>query len=428
MTQITKTREVHICKEFVPLELPIDVLLKNGKIDVYPAAAKYFDLDYRGGTLVIAPKSFVGLIPVNDKVAIHVIPRFPINNLFYLINRSSTVLRFIEGYQRDYLIHSDTSGDPLETLADKFSGAARQAMRAGVLRKYRPAEAPLPFSGSLDISSTVAMYRSQGIRDRHTWVIDELTENIIENSMIKYAARKVLGILESKKTEKSVLDNIKTLRQLLTELESVSVEDRALKLDESLISRLIASLPTHNKSYASLIWLSYLIIMRKGLSIESGGKVSFDTFVVSMADIFESYTRTIIQDHFHKYSDHFVKDGNKHQANLFVDNSNFKVKPDIYILKNKTPIVVLDAKYKPEIKASDRYEIIAFCEALNVKLAIVISPATTAERVSFLGRTPSGIEFWQTAIDLSSKSIKDEELTFINNIEDLVSNKSAVSM
>lgn len=420
MIQITKNREVHVCKEFEPFELPMDILLHNGKIDIYAAAAKYFDLDYRGGKLVIAPKSFVGLIPVNDRVAIHVIPRFRINNLFYLINRSSTTLRFIEGYHRSYLLFSNVSSDPLETLADKFSSAAAEVVKAGILRKYCSSDNPPPFSGSLDISLTVTLYRSQGIRDKHAWATDELTENIIENAIIKYAAKKVLGVLSSKPQTKAILPNILALRRLLAELESVSLEESRLSLDEFFISHLIRNLPIHNSSYASLIWLSYLIIMRKGLTIESGGQISFDTFVVSMADIFEAYTRTIIQDHFHKTHTYLVRDGNKHQANLFVDNSNYKVKPDIYILKNKTPIAVLDAKYKPDIKPADRYEIIAFCEALHVKLAVVISPAINAERILFLGRTPSGIEFWQVTIDLSSDDILNEECLFISNIESLV--------
>lgn len=420
MIQITKNREVHVCKEFEPFELSMDVLLHNGKIDIYSAAAKYFDLDYRGGKLVIAPKSFVGLIPINDRVAIHVIPRFQINNLFYLINRSSATLRFIEGYHRSYLLFSNVSSDPLETLADKFSSAAAEVVKAGILRKYCSSYDPPPFSGSLDISATVTLYRSQGIRDKHAWTTDELTENILENAIIKYAAKKVLGIVASKKPEKTTILSIQALRRLLTELEPVNFEESSLNLDEHFISQLIRRLPAQNSSYASLIWLSYLIIMRKGLTIESGGQVNFDTFVVSMADIFESYTRTIIQDHFHKTHTYLVRDGNKYQANLFVDNSNYKVKPDIYILKDKKPIAVLDAKYKPEIKPADRYEIIAFCEALHVKLAVVISPAISSERVLFLGRTPSGIEFWQVTIDLSSDNILDEELMFINNVENLV--------
>lgn len=420
MIQIAKTREVHVCKEFEPFELPMEILLNNGKIDVYSAAAKYFDLDYRGGKLVIAPKSFVGLIPVNDRVAIHVIPRFQINNLFYLINRSSTTLRFIEGYHRSYMLFSNVSSDPLETLADKFSSAAAEVVKAGILRKYCSSENPIPFSGSLDISSTVTLYRSQGIMDKHVWTADELTENILENVIVKYAATKVLGVLSSKTPSKTTTSSIQALRRLMTELESVSLVGNSLILDEFFISYLIKHLPIQNSSYASLIWLSYLIIMQKGLTIESGGQVSFDTFVVSMADIFEAYTRTIIQDHFHKTHTYLVRDGNKHQANLFVDNSNYKVKPDIYILKDRKPIAVLDAKYKPEIKPADRYEILAFCEALHVKLAVVISPAISAERVLFLGRTPSGIEFWQVTIDLSSDNILVEEQAFIENIEKLV--------
>ena len=79
-------RRVFPCREFEPVDVPLDLLMSNGQLRLYPEAENYFDLDYRAGRLVVAPKSYVGLIPINDRVAIHVLPRFPIDNIFYLLS------------------------------------------------------------------------------------------------------------------------------------------------------------------------------------------------------------------------------------------------------------------------------------------------------------------------------------------------------
>jgi 5-methylcytosine-specific restriction enzyme subunit McrC len=370
--------------------------------------------------LVVAPKSFVGLIPVNDQVAIHVIPRFSVKNLFYIISRTNAVLRFIEGFHRDYLIVENSHDDPIKSLAQKFSKSASEVMRAGILRRYQPVKDVAPFSGSLSISDTVATYRSQGIKDRHVWEADELTDNILENAIIRFAALRVIKLFPVNSRDKSDRANFEILRHLLTELAFVNLFDHQLVLDEFMLVKLVRSLPRHNVSYSSLLWLSYLILMKKGLTIESGGPASFDTFVVSMADVFEAYTREVIREHFQNLNHYSVRDGNVHQVDLFLDSSKYKVKPDIYVLKDRVPIAILDAKYKPNIKSADRYEVIAFCEALSVKTAVILSPAISAERVIFLGKTPSGIKFWQITIDLGAEDFVSEQRVFIENIEKLL--------
>ncbi|MFV7432769.1 5-methylcytosine restriction system specificity protein McrC [Pseudomonas shirazica] len=420
MISISNSRKIFVCKEFEPLELPLEMLLNKGKIQVYSAADKYFDLDYRGGKLVVAPKSFVGLIPVNDQVAIHVIPRFSVKNLFYIISRTNAVLRFIEGFHRDYLLVENSHDDPIKSLAQKFSKSASEVMRAGILRRYQPVKEVAPFSGSLSISDTVATYRSQGIKDRHVWEADELTDNILENAIIRFAALRVINLFPVNSRDKSDRANFEILRHLLTELAFVNLYDHQLVLDEFMLIKLVRSLPRHNVSYSSLLWLSYLILMKKGLTIESGGPASFDTFVVSMADVFEAYTREVIREHFQSLNHYSVRDGNVHQVDLFLDSSKYKVKPDIYVLKDRVPVAILDAKYKPNIKSADRYEVIAFCEALSVKTAVILSPAISAERVMFLGKTPSGIKFWQITIDLGAEDFVEEQRVFIENIEKLL--------
>lgn len=413
-------RRVFPCREFEPVEMPLDLLMSDGQLQLYPEAEKYFDLDYRAGRLVVAPKSYVGLIPINDRVAIHVLPRVPIDNIFYLLHRTSAVIRFIEGHLRSYAIETRYEGDPIEILASQFSSIAQRLFNLGLLRQYIPSNDPPQFSGTLDVTDTVISFRSKGISYRHSWASDELTANIIENALIKSALVRVVDYL-GRKRDSVAKKQLATLRALLYEFDSVETVVPAVALTETDVARLISRLPQSHKEYSSILWLAFLIHARRGLSIEAVGNLSFDTFVVNLADVFEDYLRVIITEHFAKLGRGYrVKDGNKDQVSLFANSDQFKVKPDIYVAHNRAALAVLDAKYKPSLKAADRYEVIAFCEALQAKRAVILSPVVAGEHLSELGTTPGGIAFWHARIDLSAKDMKAEELRFLASVEELV--------
>jgi 5-methylcytosine-specific restriction enzyme subunit McrC len=417
---LTPQRTIYPCKEFEPIEVPLDQIIVSGKIQLYPESEKYFDLDYRAGQLVVAPKSYIGLIPLNDRIAIHVRPRFPIENVFYLIKKASATLRFIDGHVRSYSSTGAENFDPLAELAHKFVGASESLFKSGLLRRYEASAFPAPFSGTLDMTETITAFRSQGILYKHHWSSDELTDDIEENRLIKHALVRVIGLL-IERSDLSSQKALRTLRHVYREFDNVGNFVPDPNLTEIRVAGLIKRLPYQHRNYAQLIWLAFLIVTRRGLLIESLGTLNFDTFVVNLADIFEDFVRNIISEHFHLKNDGFsVKNGNKDQISLFRNDNTYKVKPDIYIHRNNVGLAVIDAKYKPSIKAADRYEVISFCEALQVKRAIVVSPRVDENRTDFLGTTPGGIEFWHSRISLSPHDMRDEERDFLASISDLI--------
>ena len=369
-------RTVYQCREFEPVEVPLDRLISGGQIQVYASAEKYFDLDYRTGRLVIAPKSYIGLIPINDDVAIQVLPRFSISNLFHVLHHSSATLRFIEGFTRTYEMEKqDNSSDPIAVLADQLVSLGIKTLRSGLLRRYVSISDHLHLGGSLDLSSTVAQYRVSGIRNRAVWIQTEHSYQLRENQLVKLALQRVVSYLA--RSEARV--NLRRLRlagELLFAFDRVSLPSGGLHFDETELAQMVARLPSHHREYAALLWLSYLLHARRGISIEASGKAAFDTFVVNLADVFEDYVRFLISEALDTLlSGGKALNGNNDQVPLFIQGKAHKVKPDIYLLNAAgTPWAVLDAKYKPAAKASDRYEVIAFCEALKVKRAVILCP------------------------------------------------------
>lgn len=415
-------RTVYQCREFEPVEVPLDRLISNGQVQVYPSAEKYFDLDYRTGRLVIAPKSYVGLIPINDDVAIQVLPRFPISNLFHVLHRSSATLRFIEGFTRTYEVEKpDGSSDPIAMLADQLIALGVDTLRSGLLRRYVSTSHDLHLGGSLDLSNTVARFRVRGICDRSVWVRTEHSFQLRENQLVKLALQRVVSYL-ARAGARFDLKRLRMARELLFAFDRVSSSSGGLHFDEIELAQMVARLPALHRQYAALLWLSYLLHARRGVSIEASGKAVFDTFVVNLADVFEDYVRYLIASALDVLlPGGRALNGNDDQVALFVQGEAHKVKPDIYLLSAVgTPWAVLDAKYKPAAKASDRYEVLAFCEALQVKRAVILCPSSEPVPIELLGTTPGGIKMHVARINLNAADMSHAEGEFLQQVATLV--------
>jgi len=405
------------CKEFEPVSVPLDYLLVKGKFTLYPEAERYFDLDFRDGNIVVAPKSFVGLIPVNDRVAIHVLPRFPINNLFHILHRSSATLKFIEGHLRTYSV-TDVVGaqDPIELLANQLTQASTAVRRSGLLRRYVSYEHDGLPSGAIDFPRTVSRFRTAGIRHKQVWSRTEHSVQLRENQLIKLALQKLLSYYTSL-SQKRFADRVKVIREALFLFDAVSVPNEYVHFTENELARMVNKLPGSHRQYGPLLWLSFLIHSRKGIAIEKSGTATFDTFVVNMADVFEDYVRVLTSDAAEQLAaGSRVKNGNIDQVNLFIEGDKHKVKPDIYLRRGTSNVAVLDAKYKPNLKASDRYEVLAFCEALATKKAVLISPSDGYVAPLLLGKTPSAVEVWVVKINLATGDMQKNEKQFVADL------------
>ena len=407
-------RVTFVCKEFEPVSVPLEYLLVKGVFTLYAEAERYFDLDFRNGSIVIAPKSFVGLIPVNDRVLIHVLPRFPIDNLFHILHRSSATLKFIEGHLRTYSVTDQgDEQDPIALLADQLTQASTAVRRSGLLRRYAAFEyVGLP-SGALDFARTVSNFRTAGIRHKQVWNRTEHSFQLRENQLIKLALHKLLSYYTSL-NQRRFADRIKVIREALFLFDGVALPEQQVHFSEQELATMVAKLPASHRHYGSLLWLSFLIHSRRGIAIEQSGAATFDTFVVNMADVFEDYVRILISDAAEQLVEGSrAKNGNVDQVSLFVEGDRHRVKPDIYLHRGTSNVAVLDAKYKPNLKASDRYEVLAFCEALVTKKAILISPSDGYVAPLLLGKTPGAVEIWIVKINLASRDISQNERQFV---------------
>ncbi len=405
------------CQEHEAVQVPIERLLSpDGTLNIYPDISDkgFFDIDYRAGKLFLKSTRYIGLIPISNDIAIHVRPKAPITNLMRMIERAGVKLVGIEQFIRGYEDQPGTVDSPEDLYIHAFTTALRSVTKRGVLKRYVAQRTDREFRGRLELSETVSSFRSQGINYRNVFEVNDLTIDNPENRIVKHTAERLLQHLRYSSTS----ENLIVARDLIALLHPFANVD-ASRVDAELVARsapaLIRGLPRSHQFYEPILWLAYLISTRSGIVMERVGRARFETLVLDAASVFENYLRRLIEDAAATiFSGCRVFDGNIHQVSLFTDNQGSKTKPDYYFRKGSKAVGVADAKYKPAISSADRYELLAFCEALGVNAAAFIVPAY-GERDLYAhhGTTLSGRRLSIVGIDLAAADMLVEEQAFI---------------
>ena len=190
-TQIT-----HVCKEYETLAVPMrEIMDADGRLDIYPevSAKGYFDIDYAEGRLVLKSRGIVGLIPLSDRVAIHVLPRAPIGNLIYMVWKAGLRISGLETFVRGYQEEWASLENPEAVYFDTFLRTLRECRRTGILRRYRERETDRELRGRLLLSKTVSRFRSHGLAHRQVFSVFDHSVDIAENRILKHTAERLVN-------------------------------------------------------------------------------------------------------------------------------------------------------------------------------------------------------------------------------------------
>jgi 5-methylcytosine-specific restriction enzyme subunit McrC len=137
MRDVTPLR-TYQCGEYEALNVGVtDLIGPNGELRLFPEVntGRFFDIDYAKGKLTLRSKGVVGLIPITEKVAIHVRPRAPISNLLYMTWRAGMRPESLPGFIRSYQLATGTVEDPEDLYLHTFLNTLREVDQIGLLRR-----------------------------------------------------------------------------------------------------------------------------------------------------------------------------------------------------------------------------------------------------------------------------------------------------
>lgn len=284
------------------------------------------------------------------------------------------------------------------------------------MKKYTAIRNPPPWRGRLMVSQTVKQHRAQGVTYKNEFSFETLSYDGAENQAIKLALRIVLLWLTSNQQMSS-----ETLRAKKAIGNLTMVSDYAGSTESLVqqIARVITKTPSVYSYYVEPLWIAYLILQNKMPDIGNDGFVTMDSLLVDMSKVFEAFIRNSIRAKAESRGWTII-DGNKEPVPLFTDNGIYPVKPDIMIYANGKPIAVIDAKYKPAPKETDRYEILSFMEALGVSQGAFVCPQTSGNALTIVGTTCGGKCVSVIRFDLSSWNLDDEVEQLVQNVERVI--------
>ena len=84
-------------------------------------------------------------------------------------------------------------------------------------------------------------------------------------------------------------------------------------------------------------------------------------------------------------------------------------------------VALLDVKYKPDPKEQDRYEVIAFMDAMGVDIGGFICPANCIDTNRYLGTTCTGKQMFSLRYNLAATDLNDESDRLKENVLKMIS-------
>ena len=415
------------------LQLPAAVVKTDGSLELYPDIQNLFRPTYHGGKPSIQCGGWIGFIPLNDAFALDVIPRVPIGNLERLVGLAAGYAPNILRYNRQFDPKAEQPQSLVDVLADQLIAAFERIWNGGLLKSYVqetnagsfPSGRIRPFQSVL---KTAKSGRPSAVSTAFRRTQDNEANRILRDAF-KKRIRRYSGGTDQKQRERFL-----RLKRAYWSLDAASEPTIRAAVDFHKVASLIRTLSVEHAAYGDALMIAQLVLHDVGLAIRGEGNVAMlPSILINMAVVFEDYIRRTIAHELHKDARIEVKDGNRGGADgarltLFDPVQptirNPTVTPDIVILVDGKPRIVIDAKYKGAPAVPDRNDINqvilygARYEASHVMLLHAERPAGRAS-VEFCGKV-GGYSVYNGMLDLNAPSIEDEETAFIQAVRALI--------
>lgn len=406
--------EIIECREFEELSVRVSALLQDGelRLDERITTKGYLTATMRGGQIALRATRFVGTIPLTPDLAVRVVPRATIANLSYMLVRSGVIPSAISGFARGYMPRFVATDNAERIYARSLIDGVKLIARRGYMKEYLPPKHQAPWRGRLLASDTVRKYAAKGIRYRHVFEQNVLTPSTVENIALKMALKQVIDWLAENDRRNAMLPEA---RGVYRDMWHISDWDGAKSDLLRQLSRKIHTLSPRLPHYRDPLWSAYLILQSVLPELSFDGFVRLDSLIIDVSKVFEAFLRRELAVRLAEHG-YRVVDGNHAPRPFFQDGGVYSVHPDMIIRRGDEVVAVLDAKYKPEPKESDRYEVLSFMDAMPVSLGGFVCPADGVDTSRFLGTTASGKDMVLLRYDLAADNPDVEADRFAANV------------
>jgi 5-methylcytosine-specific restriction enzyme subunit McrC len=297
---------------------------------------------------------YVGVVRLAD-VDVWIVPKVPVDRLMYLI----TYARSDRGWERQLGTFA-VENDLFASVAFAFAHHAEAAINGGILQGYITVEESLPgLRGRLREADQ--MRRRFGLAIPLEVVFDDYTTDIVENRLLRSAARQLLQL---PRLAPLLARRLRRIIHHLDGVNSATAQDRSATLR---FTRL-------NERYRPVTTLARIILDCASLHFAEGAQHGV-TFVLDMNKVFEDFVTSALGEELERIDGHALAQQPSHLDH----DQKIEIKPDLLWCVNQQTRCVIDVKYKSVATAespnADVYQALAYCIAHNVRRGYLIYAA-----------------------------------------------------
>jgi 5-methylcytosine-specific restriction enzyme subunit McrC len=435
-------RKLYEGEEHGEINVPISDLIDGGKLNLYPEITKrgVFRIFPRKDQLVFQAGSFIGIIPINEKVTIDVRSRVPNRNLDRVLSISEHLPLDLSPHSRHFAAHKQRP----ESLLDAFANALLREIDTirsyGRIKQYLPQDLTTSFpKGKILLGPTLRKHFAKGVCHRVEARWYEYTTDNPLNRCLKYAlfflATRYLAVGD--RAGKAQI--LSRLNDAYLFFGNVTL-DHAQKFFAEPLVEAPEGIPELRAYYRNAVAIAKAVIHEHGVSFQDAGtEFRLGSLLLNMEDAFEKYLRNILKSHTWDMPNLELLDGNLKgegggRKRLFDEGHGSytgDATPDIVIQSNtavdelKRFPLVIDVKYKVitgTARREDIEQVVAYAISYGAKRALIIYPRAPGVDLggSLVGQL-RGLEINQYVFDLGREDIENQETEFFKYVLSLSS-------
>lgn len=312
-------RRLVTCREYGQINdvAPHEVLGPEGRLSLAPGVlGHYVKADFKNNQMRLSALGVTGLVPLTDRIALQVTPRFPLRNLTQMVTACGYIPTALNAL-REYRQTDDWNHWLLDVMADGLLAGLDTIRANGLLRTYvRRTEVSSYPHGRIDMTATMLRLAARGIRHQAQYSWFERTVDNAPNRCLKSAVLTLHTTYVDGERRHGTQTRISRLGDAMRVLADVTTETRPHSLDDAEV-RGSRPLPATRAYYRPVLDLAVAILSGRGISLDpSKVGVSLPSLLVKTEDLFEEYVRLSLQRILSSDTRITVLDGNKDPGRL----------------------------------------------------------------------------------------------------------------
>jgi 5-methylcytosine-specific restriction endonuclease McrBC regulatory subunit McrC len=356
----------------------------------------------------------IGHLPLTTSITLNIRPKFPLGNLWYMLDRADESYERISPTIRFYERADEQA--PHHLLARAFCHFLQQILATGIIKGYMPERHSGFFKPKVNFGKTLSQFLARGDVVNSVSDVFTFSNQLAVNRLLQAGCLQFFRVIPNDKKWHHERRLLSDALASLVALQPIPVAFGDLRLVETVPMRIRDAYEGALTVYSVLNGITQL-----GFSYNASGS-KMPSFLFCLDDVFESFVRNICRNLLHPHRIAAL-DGNKpqHQGFLFSDSRRYLTKPDIILRSSGKIIALLEVKYKPKLDESDRYQLISHSMAAGTPVGVWISPAVNADKsgLEYVGVIAAGIRFYHYRLDISS-DIEAASKRMITDIHRLV--------